>query len=72
MAVLDGVSTLVVVVGFGAPIESAGDLRAPHLIYIGFHLGQDPIKLDLIDQLHAGERGGGAEAEVEAEAAIIA
>ncbi len=72
--VLDGVSALVVVVGFDAPMESAGDLRAPRLINIGFHLGQEPIELGLIDQLDAGEGGAGAgtEAEAEAEAAMVA
>jgi hypothetical protein len=66
--VLDGVSDLVVVVGFDSPMESTGNLRAPRLVHIGFHLGQEPIKLGLFDQLDAGERGGGSEGGVEAEA----
>ncbi len=60
MVVLDNVSALlVVVVGFDAKMESAGDLRAPRLIHIYFHLGQEPIKLGLTGQIDAGERGGG-------------
>ena len=68
--ILDGVSALVVVVGFDAPMERAGDLRAPRGIRVGVHLGQEPIELSFIDQFDAGERGGGAEAE--AEAAMVA
>ncbi len=60
LSVLNGVSAHVIIVGVNAPVKSAGDSRAPHVIHVGVHLSREPLELGLIDQLDACERGGGS------------